>query len=98
MRRAREARRIKTRSALVVLIASRQQKIADEGRGGRSVSAVLGEFRAAERGYGPDEIAADCALHIAAIAAAIGGSAALLHIAWHAGRPSIWPILVYCGS
>ena len=62
------------------------------------MSAVLGEFRAADRGHGPDEIAADCALHIAAIAAAIGGSATLLRLAWHAGRPSIWPILVYCGS
>lgn len=61
------------------------------------MSAVPGEFRGGERSYGQGELAADCGLHIAAIAAAIGGSAPLLAIAWQAGG-QIWPLAVYCGS
>lgn len=62
------------------------------------MSAVPGEFRVAERGYGPDELAADCGLHIAAVATATAGSAALLDIAARGGGRPIWPVVVYCGS
>lgn len=62
------------------------------------MSAVLEQFRAAQRAYGAEELAADCGLHIAAILAAVAGSAALLDIASHAGRRPIWPFVFYCVS
>jgi hemolysin III len=62
------------------------------------VSAVLEQFRAEDRAYGREELAADCGLHVAAILAAVAGSAALLDIAAHAGGRPTWPIALYCAS
>ena len=62
------------------------------------MSAALGEFRQTDRGNGRDEIAADCGLHIAAILAALAGTAALLDAAAAADGHPIWPIAVYCAS
>jgi hemolysin III len=62
------------------------------------VSAVPEQFRAEERAYRREELAADCGLHIAAILAAVAGSAALLDIASDTGGRPIWPIALYCAA